>query len=246
MAIVWSTELLRLSLFSSEQLQVSGADWTAITGQHESETRQTLPGGGRSYVGKHRETQLTISSLGQRIDVIRSVYPPSVPQETKAPIIGDWEQVRDVFAGDTEPWLKSLKFSIVRIAFSCVLLVETADRMAAYELLKTLLKSVQVEPAAMRELIFRINWPLESTAVPNLRINRITNWNSVRLRNVLLQLGDNATSVAPGRAFNFVRLETDHNTDEDRVDPFAQTELVPIYRELVGLASENAAKGERP
>jgi hypothetical protein len=195
MAIVWSTELLRLSLFASEPVQASDADWTAITGQAESETRQTHAGGGRSYIGMHRDTQWTIGSFGQRLDIMQSAYPPARPQETKAPTIGDWEQVREAFVRDTERWLATTRFRVVRIAFSCVLLIETKDRLEAYELLKMLLKSVQVDPEGMRELFFRVNWPLKSVAVPGLQLNRITNWSSLRLQNVLLQVAGSSTSV---------------------------------------------------
>jgi hypothetical protein len=41
-----------------------------------------------------------------------------------------------------------------------------------------------------------------------------------------------------------IRLEFDHNTDAERIAPFDRHSLVPIYRELVALALENAEKGE--
>jgi hypothetical protein len=242
----WGTELLRLTLFASEQLQASDHDWTAITGQSESETRHTNPNGGRLYVGKHRETQLAINSLGQRLDVVQSVYPSSVTEGTNAHTIGDWKRTREVFVEDTAPWLASVRYPVVRIAFSCVLLAEAADRMAAYQALKTVLKSVQVDPAEMRDLIFRVNWPQKSTAAPGLQVNRITHWSAIRLHRVLVQVGGADASVAHGVTSHFVRLEVDHNTDEARKSPFAQDEMVTIYKELVELANENAERGERP
>ena len=41
-----------------------------------------------------------------------------------------------------------------------------------------------------------------------------------------------------------IRLEFDHSTDAERAAPFDRAQLVPIYEELVALASENAEKGE--
>jgi hypothetical protein len=243
MAVAWSAELLRLSLFASEPVQASGSDWKAITGQEESETRHALPGGGRSYVGVHRDSQLTISSFGQRLDIIRSA--PAAPQELRAPIFGQWEEVREAFVRETEQWLASVRFHVVRVAFSCVLLAEAKDRLGAYELLRTFLKSVQVDPVGMRELVFRVNWPQKSGTVHELLLNRITSWTSIRLKRLLLQVGPATASVSPGaEELNFVRLEIDHNTDENRSDPFDRAQLVPIYRELIALASENASRGE--
>ena len=159
---------------------------------------------------------------------------------------GDWVQVREPFVHDAEQWLSAVEFPIVRVAFSCVLLTLVEDKLAAYQLLKKLLRSVDVDATEMRELIFRVNWPVKSGVVSGLGLNRITNWSSIKLQNVLLQVGSGSPSISPGeRKRDFVRLELDHNTDEARTEPFEPTQLVPIYRELVELAIENAAKGEK-
>jgi hypothetical protein len=41
-----------------------------------------------------------------------------------------------------------------------------------------------------------------------------------------------------------IRFEFDHSTDSERMEPFDRAQLVPIYDELVALASENAEQGE--
>jgi hypothetical protein len=247
MEIDWKVELLRLSVFSNRDHQVSDDDWTAVTGQAESQTRQSPPGGGRVYQGIHREAQLTIASYGQRVDVVQTVNPAVAPQDTGPDVtFGDWTQVREQFVHDTEHWLSSVGFPVVRLAFSCVLLAPAEDRLAAYQVLEKLLRSVIVDPVRMRELIFRINWPVKSAVVPDLALNRITTWASIFLQSVRVQLGGGTPSVYSGaKKRDFVRLELDHNTDEARTEPFEPTQLVPIYKELVELAIEDAAKGEQ-
>jgi hypothetical protein len=246
MEIAWKTELLRLSVFSNRPVQVSDADWTAITGQTESETRQSQPGGGRAYLGAHRGARLTVASSGQRVDIMQTVN-PVVPAGDAGPTVtfGDWAQVREPFVHDTEQWLSSVEFPVVRLAFSCVLLAAAEDRLTAYQLLKRLLRSVDIDPMQMRELLFRVNWRVKSVVVPDLALNRITNWSSIFLQNILLQVGGGPASLSSSEIKrDFVRLEVDHNTDETRTEPFDRAQLAPIYGELVALAIENAAKGE--
>ena len=55
-----------------------------------------------------------------------------------------------------------------------------------------------------------------------------------------------AVSTA-GEAEKFaVRLEMDHNTDQENKQPFEKKLLSSIYNELIGLARKNAELGERP
>jgi hypothetical protein len=45
MEIKWAVENVRLSLFSKGTVVVTDADWKALTGQQEADTRQNVPGG---------------------------------------------------------------------------------------------------------------------------------------------------------------------------------------------------------
>jgi hypothetical protein len=100
----------------------------------------------------------------------------------------------------------------------------------------------------MRDLIFRASWPTKSKVVDGLFIHRITNWTAIQFfQSTMVLAGSPATGALPPTPGGCaVRLEIDHSTDKDRTEAFAATSLVPIYNELVTLASENAEKGERP
>ena len=41
-----------------------------------------------------------------------------------------------------------------------------------------------------------------------------------------------------------MRLEMDHNTDQSHTQPFDESQLVPIYKDLANLALQNAEQGE--
>jgi hypothetical protein len=134
MARDWRVESLRLTLFSSENITVSDADWSGITGQQDADTRQKLPGGLR-YIGRFAAGQLTVAALGQRLDVVLSWVPSERLAESPSielPDIGAWEGVRDIFVTATQKWLESLKFPVIRIAFAPILLAETANVVESY------------------------------------------------------------------------------------------------------------------
>jgi hypothetical protein len=99
----------------------------------------------------------------------------------------------------------------------------------------------------MRDLLYRINWPVKSKVVVGLTINRLTTWSSMKfLRKLLSVSGTEFSATADVGQLDAVRLEVDHNTDDARQAPFDAAQLVPIYRELVALACENAEQGECP
>jgi hypothetical protein len=248
MAGTWDVESLRLSLFSTQSVSISDADWKAIIGKSEAQTIQVLPGVKR-YVGKFDDGQLTLAAAGQRADLVFSYYLPIEPsdtQELKLHIIGPWDNVRETFVQSTRTWLNSLTFPIVRIGFGAVLLLQTGTRLEAYQKLKLFLKSIDVDPNGMHDLLFRINWPQQSAVVDGLTLNRMTNWAAMRFNVAMLQLTSGVIGSTPISELIAVRLEIDNNTDVERKKPFDCNELVSIYEELVEMACENATKGERP
>jgi hypothetical protein len=130
------------------------------------------------------------------------------------------------------------------MAFGATLLGRCADRQSAYKTLIGLLKTVQGDPERMRDLIIRVNWPVNSTSVNGLILNRITQW-AVFEMHIQLTIPTIAQPLIDDTPATFViRLEFDHNTDAKWTASFDQNRLVPIYNELVQLALENAEKGE--
>jgi hypothetical protein len=246
MALDWTVETLRVSLFSSDTVKLSEDHWRSLTSQDESEGRQTTAAV-RAYTGTFLDAHLTLTATGNRLDAILGPIPPSELTGLKLPSIGPWEQTFDAFGGPVANWLVTLDFPIVRVAFGAIIFSPSSDRTTAYEQLKRLLKSVQVDPVNMRELLFRVNWPLASQTVPGVSINRITNWSAVQIIFNIFQVAPARTIISPSAdILNAVRLEIDHSTDVDRSQPFDAHQLVAIYRELMCLASANATAGERP
>jgi hypothetical protein len=240
----WLAEQLRISLFSNGAIPLSEADWQAITGQAEAETRTAI-GGGKAYTGKFANGQFSIAHSGNRLDA--SLTPRSDVDDgsLKLPVIGNWNNVLPPFVDAVGKWIATAKFSIVRIAFGGVLNSEAPTREQAYEKLAGLLRSVTVDPA-MKEVVFRCNWDRNSKVKRGLLLNRITVWSVIRYAHTLLQVTGNTVEVSRGDAkeMQAVRLEFDINTDQANTTPFDPGECIPILNELVALAQRNTEVGE--
>jgi hypothetical protein len=247
---MWTAEQLRLSIFLGSPLPIGDNDWRALTGQPESQARINVPGG-RSLTGTFAGGVLALGSVGNRADVILSPSADATAAEPgvspRLPTIGEWDRVRDLFVPAVSSWMSGLDVAIVRVAFGGVLLLETESNQESYEKLKFFLKSVSVDAERMRELIYRINWPQRSKESDDININRITIWNALRLGSGVLQLTGGQVQASRIASESYaVRLEFDHSTDAERPNAIGKEKIQPIFAELVSLASENAAQGERP
>jgi len=243
MSTEWAAEQLRVSLFSSEALGVTEDDWCALTGQSEAETRRSIPGG-RVFSGRFEGGLLNLSGVLNRTDIVFSAAPPEeASAEPQLPTTGSWESARDKFYDFAHVWVETRKVAVTRLAFGAVLLCETTDRKSSYEVLKSLLTSVEVVPDRMQELLYRVNWPTESGLVQGLKVNRVTSWSALEIRLATLEV-TGSPHLVPSNVLNVVRLEIDNNTDADRTISIPQAQIGAVFKELITFASEIARNGE--
>ena len=212
----------------------------------KSETRQNLPTG-KQLIGKFENGQLSLVSAGSRFDIVMSADPRNQRfDENVLPKIDSWLAARAVFEIKTSQWLATCSTPIVRMAFGATLVFPTQSRHENYVKLRSLLKSVKVDPEAMR-IFLRVNWPAKSEVVDGLVVNRLTNWGSLQIKSMFMQVsGASLAPVPTGPELHVVRLEIDHNTDQENTVPFSSDDLVPLYKELIAFAADNAEKGEKP
>jgi hypothetical protein len=246
MALEWTAETLRLSLFFADSVKASIADWKAITGQDEPQTIQSVAGR-RSMIGPFQGGVLQMNAIGSRLDI---VLLPKTPSETVedgyVPTIGTLGDVCTDFVKATAEWLAGFEQPIIRMAVAGSALAKCDSLQDAYTKLLGMLASVKGDPEKMRELIFRVNWPVNSRQSNGLMLNRITVWAVIQIQlQIMVQTGTK-TVVNETPASQVIRLEFDNNTDAARTEPFDRASLVPIYDELIALALENAEKGEVP
>jgi hypothetical protein len=244
MGLEWSAETLRVSLFSSDPVKLSSDDWKRITRKDGPEAEQKVVGR-HTMSGPFLGGELSLSASSSRFDCILSASPPAGPvSESYVPVVGHWPEVCREFLVATEGWVGGIGIPIVRMAVGTVLLTPQPGMEDAYKSLLGMVESVKGDPAKMRDLIFRVNWPVNSASVNGLLINRLTTWTVVQMGyQVLVGTGANLRLDATPLSY-FVRLEIDHNTDGQRTQPFDPNRLVAIYTELTNLALETAEKGE--
>lgn len=240
----WWANSLRLSVFSTEEMSLSDDDWKQVTGEGtEAEVRQNLPGG-RRYIGKFQNGQLVVTVVGRRVDLILSSIVNLEQGQLNAPAIGKWQESVPMFVDQTSAWLQSLRSPVHRLAFGAVALAAANDREMAYDRLKQMLRSVNVDPARMRDFLFRVNWRADSKAVEGLSLNRLTTFSALKIQMSIRDSAQSFGETARGPESHYVQLDMDHNTDDAHTHPFDGHDLVPIYQELVSLASGNVEVGE--
>jgi hypothetical protein len=244
MPLDWTCETIRLSLFSTEAIRLSTEDWKSLTGQDEAEQEQK--GAGRHvFAGPLFGGQLSLGAVANRCDcILNPITAPEQLREDFVPSVGQWPTPFESFQNATEPFLSSLRFPVSRMAFAATLLNPHKTSLEAYKALVTQVKSITHPPETLHDLIFRINWPTNSTADNVLTINRITTWSVQQLQLQIMIPDGNSPATFVDDLSYVVRLELDHNTDQKQTTPFDATRLLPIYKDLTNLALQNAAEGE--
>ena len=244
MPIDWGVNTIRLSIFCNENTKASDPTWKMLTGQDEAENRTSVPGG-RSFSGTAAGGLLTLTHTGPRLDLILQGAATDTP-DPEIPTLGPLADVRATFTKMAVLLLNSDNPPVIRMAVGGVLLAKSKTIEHSYEMLRDLLKSVKVDPKKTRDLHYRVNWAIDGDNIVGFRVNRITTWASMRFNTAVMQITGDKVNVAGTAAKDLfaVRLELDHNTDQQNQEPFAKDKLVPIYEHLIDLIDENAQKGE--
>jgi hypothetical protein len=243
MALNWLTESVRLSLFSSRVVKLTGENWKQLTGQDEPEQEQK--GSGRHvFASNIIGGQFHLGAIANRCDIILNPVTQTNAPEEYIPSVGQWPNSVEQFQKLTEPFLEKVPFPVVRMAFAPALLHQFADRLSAYKTLVSLVKTIKQPPEKLNDLLFRVNWPQNSTAVSGLILNRLTTWSVIQIQLQMLVPDGNSSTTYVNELANALRLELDHNTDPKHIEAFDAAQLVPIYRELTNLALQNAQEGE--
>jgi len=149
------------------------------------------------------------------------------------------------FSQMIQRWLPDTsELAALRIAISGTALAEADTGESVYEILKKNLRSVEVEPAKMHDLLYRVNWRAQTTRVTEGYFNRLTTWSAIRIRLRATTTTDGPEVLLEDR--HFAQLEFDVNTPAERAEPLPSSELAPIFADMTSLALENARSGERP
>ena len=243
----WDTQLLRLTLFLRAPLDGAGA-WEKAT-RVPPETDENRPREStRRQFGHVGDAGLLLLVTPARLDWMMGPPLPSRPTAAAGAFLGDALNTAGSFTGIIAPWLGATPdIKALRIAFGLTAVTSTPDKSTAYDRLQELVPSVRFDAARMREVVYLVNRPAPSRHVDGMELNRITKWSALYAQPLFMATSEAVSSSPPSaETLSYLQCECDNSTPAERVEAFANDQLVPIYEELRDLALANLERGEIP
>jgi hypothetical protein len=176
-----------------------------------------------------------------RLDIVASSVIGADILGGASPILGDFRVEIQNFATMIRDWLPKCDFPVLRLALVAKALAPADTSVGAYEILKDNLKSVEVRPGEMRDLLFRVNWRAPTTAMPEGYLNRLTTWTALRF-GVRASVPGGPELATIER--HYAQREIDVNTPVEHDHELPRDGLVHIFSELFEVVLRTAELGE--
>lgn len=237
----WLVQLFRFTAFLTTPLPDTSILWRQLTEQDPEVDENRAKEGLRRQVGAFGESQLEVQATAARLDVLMT---PTVTPNATLDFIPDAAAALAAFNGAIGRWLGGVALSSHRLAFGAVLFLPAEGREEAYDHFGRLVRSVRVDPARAKEVIFRVNRPTHSKVLEGEILNRFTTWGSNTVKFFRGLPGFPGPSATATVEYYFLRLEVDNSTPAERTSPLESAQIRAIYEELAELAVENATRGE--
>jgi hypothetical protein len=233
----WRPELFRLTAFPAVLHETS---WQSLTGAPPAETAAQPRLGQSHEAGPFANGLLRLIQERARIEWRYEAL--DTPEET-FPQLGPVAEELPRWLPSMTRWLQGGP-ALRRIAFGAVLVHQVPNKETGYRFLASLLPAVRLDPAAS-DFLYQINRPRVSRSRPGVMINRLTTWSVRTVARLGIRLvGLQALPSDVERHGLACRLDLDINTAAEFEGTFQQSELPPIFDELVRLGTEIAEKGD--
>ena len=239
----WSTESIRLSVFSATHQEIEPALWRRLAGKPADEVIERPAQSLRQEFGAFAGGRLIVAQQPLRTDLILAANPPppsSDPSQSPVIDIGPFDSALPDFLSVAEEYLASAP-EMQRLAFGPVLVSPAANLSSAYSLISQFLPALKIDAESSRDLFYQINRPRISSAVRNLRINRLAKWQVVELQ--LFQIDPSVKAPASISSTPLLRLELDINTAAENTQPL-KDQAKDLLSEMTQLAQEIATRGD--
>lgn len=242
----WETENLRLTAFTNTQIRPESITWWHDLFNESPDSSLSRPKQGvRKDEGPFQDGILVLNSQPGRIDW-RYNWKPEENSEG-LPVIGSFDKYLEIFSGIMKEWLTKAP-PIIRLAFGAVLLKEVGSRQDGYIELNRYLPSVELDPEEAFDFLYQINRRRNSQVIIEnaLPINRLSKWSMVRLRRLVVNIGDDqsARTAMAGEDVYACRLELDISTNQDYSENFPREKLNEIFSELIEMGKEIVLEGD--
>lgn len=244
----WQAEQARLTVFPMPDATTRSTEWWQIVTDRQPDETTMNPRKGFTLIqGAFDPGKLILRLESDRIDWV--LVPPERDMDELAaarefPTLGPAMEMTNAFSAIAEKWLTRDDLpAVARIAFGAVFIHPEADHRTGYLRLPDYVP-VQVNPESS-DFLYQINLPPVSSAtgIEDLRLNRLSKWNVIKLNLAALTFMDTAVQTRPVLNMFALRVELDINTMPAFVGPIPHGRLVEIFRELVSTAQAIATNG---
>lgn len=239
----WQTEHLRLTVFTSVQLERSAIDglWSTLANAEPDQVvdqpklQTSVRVANVQLEGRDISFQLASSPL--RLDI---TWSPGMSTELRFPVIA--ADMNSAFPAleTAASQLFSQVGDVVRVAVGGAFVLNAVTRENAYEGLAQRLPIEGLSAATCSDLLYQINRPSHSTVIPQLQINRLSKWSAVKLSMVSIP----GATVGTAPDLNAIRVEVDINTSPENQQSLT-AQGTALVSELIAQAIQRVEQGDR-
>lgn len=241
----WKVESLRLTSFLKNDFNSSPLEnWVKTISKNEplSINKSVNHFQGLAQIGS---SMLNLSWNTNRIDLLLNSNAPTIENN-----IGNCDDITKLmndilfvyFNMDNCPISK-------RLALGIILYLPVSDVLEAVEVLQPKLKSV-TDLKGTSDFLFRINRPIQSKSISDLKLNRLMTWSIAHLQIINLPINipqpafNQQTNIANSLPELICRLEMDFNTIVNEEVEILAEQQKQLANELLTEAMKVAKKGE--
>lgn len=246
---VWRPMQLQLIVFPITPAVLAEQNWwRSVTGQEPAESN-------RKAFERTDSGVLPDCSLSVSIDPVKVSWAMTPRLDlpdlaaTAPPTLSEFPQSAERLAALIASWLSDQCPPIKRVGLAGSLIQDAQSHADAYQLLDRYLPTVNVDPQSY-DFQFRVNRKRNSNIIDGLSVNRLTVWSALRVASFFqtINLGEEAqrapTFIGPPRFAAMLGL--DINSDSERADELPPAKRLDLFQELIGMANEIAAFGDKP
>lgn len=237
-----TAESFRFTVFTASPVVFREQNWWADIVGEPPENEANVP-----KLGQYQQTgpfENGVLGLVIQPDRIDWQWSPEfdLASQDKFPTLGEPTVTSIAFGNLMKKWIEFCP-KAVRLAYGETIIRSVTNRDEGYEEVVKLINFQIGDLKGAADFMFQINWPRKSSAVPDLSINRLTNWSVAKFTRLRLPIV-NAKSY-PTREDSFaVRLVMDINTDGERQEELPSSSILLLFEEMETLAKEIVEKGD--
>jgi hypothetical protein len=246
LATDWQAISLRTILFAQKALPTTTDLFTGFAGEPPEHQEDHLKAATRKQTGRLDDAVLQVSISPIFVEFALTPQQPTMEMvmANTGLALGELNAELAKFEKRMLNWLPKWEVPTTRVSLLVVARAPADSTAGAYEILKRNLRSVQVKPGDMSDLIFRVNWRANTKTIEEGYYNRLSTWASLKLQG-------NAGTGPDGLGVrilekDFAQVEIDINTPAERVEPLPPDRIPTIYQEFFQLAAKIAQVGEPP